>query len=127
MIKYLLITLFGGLALVIGCQTQEPPVASIVVESTAAIDTVTGLAIDGNFELVRAHCTACHSAKLITQNSASREGWEQMIRWMQAGQGLWELGENESLILDYLSLHYGPKKKGRRTPLTQIDWYYLQE
>ena len=120
-------TVVGFFILVVGCQTQEKLNTTIAIESKAAIDSVTGLAIDSNFELIRGQCTGCHSAKLITQNSASREGWEQMIRWMQRDQGLWDLGENEVLILDYLSLHYGPKKKGRRTSLTQIDWYYLQE
>ncbi len=119
--------LFGVLILAVSCQTREQLNTSIVIESKTAVDSVTGLVIDKNFELVRGQCTACHSAKLVTQNSASREGWEQMIRWMQRDQGLWDLGENEVLILDYLSLHYGPKKKGRRTPLTTIDWYYLQE
>lgn len=118
---------FGVLILVVSCQTREQLNTSTVIDSKAAVDSVTGLVIDKNFELIRVQCTACHSAKLITQNSASREGWEQMIRWMQRDQGLWDLGANEALILDYLAQHYGPKKKGRRTPLTNIDWYYLQE
>lgn len=118
---------FGVLILAISCQTREQLNTSMVIETKTAVDSVTGLVIDKNFELIRGQCTACHSAKLITQNNASREGWEQMIRWMQRDQGLWDLGANEALILDYLALHYGPKKKGRRTPLTNIDWYYLQE
>ncbi|MEL7161239.1 MAG: hypothetical protein AAFN92_10815, partial [Bacteroidota bacterium] len=47
------------------------------------------------FRLVRATCTACHSAQLVTQNRATRAGWREMIRWMQATQGLWELGDAE--------------------------------
>ena len=97
----------------------------MVPESQIKVDSVTSLVIDQNFELVKGQCTACHSAKLITQNSASREGWEQMIRWMQKDQGLWDLGESEARILDYLSKNYGPQKKGRRTPLTNVEWYYL--
>ena len=125
MLKYL----FGFLILAVSCQTQDQSNTSapVTIDSKIAVDSITGLVLDKNFELIRGHCTACHSAKLITQNSASREGWEQMIRWMQKEQGLWDLGENEILILNYLSLHYGTKKKGRRTPLTKIDWYYLQE
>ena len=62
----------------------------------------TGMAYDENFKVVRAACTYCHSPKLITQNRATRDGWQQMIRWMQKTQGLWELGVNEPIILDYL-------------------------
>ena len=50
-----------------------------------------------------------------------------MIRWMQATQGLWDLGANEPIILDYLEKHYSPKAKGRRTNLDieSIEWYIL--
>ena len=91
------------------------------------IDSITGLVLDEHFELVRAQCTACHSAKLITQNRSTREGWQQMIRWMQAEQGLWDLGTHESSILDYLSRHYAPQQQGRRAPLTDIEWYQLEQ
>ena len=89
------------------------------------VDSITGLVIAPHFELVRGQCTSCHAAQLITQNRASREGWLQMIRWMQQSQGLWELGEYEPLILDYLEKHYGPGKQGRRSPLNNIEWYEL--
>ena len=118
-----LVFLLGGL----GCQAPEPVSTTTTLDTVLEIDSVSGLVIDQNFELVRGQCTACHSAKLITQSSASREGWEQMIRWMQQKQGLWDLGPNESPILDYLTAHYGIKKKGRRTPLTNIEWYSLEE
>lgn len=72
------------------------------------------------------HCTACHSAKLVTQNRMTREGWEQTIRWMQKTQNLWDLGENEQIILDYLAAHYAPEKKGRRQNLADIEWYELK-
>ena len=48
-----------------------------------------------------------------------------MIRWMQAEQKLWDLGENEDKILDYLAKNYAPENKGRRPILTDIDWYEL--
>ena len=58
--------------------------------------------------LVIANCTACHSGKLVQQNRATRDGWREMIRWMQATQKLWPLGpEVEETILDYLSTQYG--------------------
>lgn len=121
------------LSFMVNCQspenqpTAENQQATPDTGTAPELDSVSGLVIDENFELIRGQCTPCHSAKLITQNSASREGWEQMIRWMQKDQGLWDLGENEELILNYLTLHYGIKKKGRRSPLENIDWYRLQD
>lgn len=87
----------------------------------------TGLAAGKGFEIVNATCTACHSAKLVTQNRATREGWQDMIRWMQRTQGLWELGENEPIILDYLAEHYAPEAIGRRANIdvTEVEWYIL--
>ncbi len=81
------------------------------------LDKKTGLALAPGFEVVSAQCTVCHSARLITQNRASREGWQDMIRWMQETQGLWPLGEQEGLVLDYLAANYGPLSVGRRRPL----------
>jgi len=88
----------------------------------------TGLIYAEGFELVRGTCTACHSAKIVTQNRATKEGWVQMIRWMQKTQGLWDLGENESIIVDYLAKHYAPEDIGRRANLdiAAIEWYILE-
>ena len=80
-------------------------------------DKKTGLALAPGFEVVSAQCTVCHSAKLITQNRADRDGWLSMIRWMQETQGLWSLGDNESAVLDYLAANYGPVAVGRRARL----------
>jgi len=91
------------------------------------IHLATGLVYADGFEVVKTTCTACHSAKLVTQNRASRAGWEQMIDWMQETQGLWELGTNEPIILDYLATHYAPEEVGRRTNLKEIEWYILEE
>lgn len=124
-LRFILIVVMPVIMGTCGAPKQEQP--DLASEGTVSIDSASGLVIDENFELVRAQCTACHSAKLVTQNSASREGWEQMIRWMQKDQGLWDLGENESLILDYLAQHYGVKRKGRRAPLTNIEWYSLEK
>ena len=87
----------------------------------------TGLVYADGFDLVRGTCTACHSAKLVTQNRATREGWQQMIRWMQETQGLWELGDNEPKILDYLAAYYAPEAIGRRANLdiAEVEWYIL--
>tara|TARA_Y100001956_G_scaffold80268_1_gene95121 strand:- start:705 stop:1208 length:504 start_codon:yes stop_codon:yes gene_type:complete len=87
----------------------------------------TGLIADADYKLVIQNCTACHSAKLITQNRADKDGWLTMIRWMQAEQKLWDLGENEDKILEYLAKNYAPQEKGRRTPLKDVDWYVLED
>lgn len=84
------------------------------------------IAKDG-FKTVLANCTNCHSSKLVIQNRATREGWENMIRWMQRTQKLWDLGENEDIILDYLSKNYAPEKKGRRAALSDVEWYVLED
>lgn len=83
----------------------------------ADLDPKTGLVLAPGIEVVSAQCTVCHSAKLISQNRANREGWLAMIRWMQETQGLWPLGENEVPVLDYLATNYGPVNVGRRRPL----------
>ncbi|CAM3499134.1 hypothetical protein [Halomonas lysinitropha] len=81
-------------------------------------DPDTGLVKAEGWETVRNNCTACHSAKLVTQNSGSRNHWQYLIRWMQDTQGLWEFeDETEETILDYLAEHYGPKEGARRPPL----------
>lgn len=77
----------------------------------------TGLVDAPGHMMVMAHCTACHSASLISQNQMSRERWLDTIRWMQSTQKLWPLGDAEPIILDYLSTWYGPKSQGRRAPI----------
>jgi len=87
----------------------------------------TGLVHTPDFSIIRANCTVCHSGKLIAQNRATREGWRQMIRWMQETQGLWDLGKNEPVILNYLAKHYAPEDVGRRSNLemANVEWYIL--
>lgn len=82
-----------------------------------AHNKTTGLVDAEGHNLVAAHCSACHSAKLIAQNNMSRERWLSTIRWMQKTQKLWPLGEAEPKILDYLSTWYGPKTHSRRPPI----------
>ena len=91
------------------------------------IHVKTGLKDDDNLSIVIQNCTSCHSAALITQNRATREGWKDMIVWMQASQGLMDLGIHEPKILDYLATHYAPQKVGRRQNLNiqEIEWYVL--
>ena len=86
----------------------------------------TGFKVGEGLEQVVVSCTPCHSAKLVTQNRATKEGWLGIIRWMQATQNLWDLGENESVIINYLGTYYAPEKKGRRVNLENVDWYDLE-
>lgn len=88
--------------------TAKAP-APAPTKATTLIDPDTGLAVAPGFPIVKAYCTACHSAKLITQAGKSREGWLESIRWMQRTQGLFNLGDTEPEILGYLAAHYGIK------------------
>ena len=82
------------------------------------LDSDSGLAIDENWELVKAHCSACHSPRLVTQNRGSRQTWLSMIRWMQESQGLWAFdAATETAILDYLEKNYPPTAAYRRAPI----------
>lgn len=87
-------------------------------DDAPATDPDSGLIQAEGWQVVKANCTVCHSARLITQNSGSRNHWEHLIRWMQDTQGLWQFQpEMEANILDYLAEHYGPKEDARRAPL----------
>lgn len=106
--------------------TGRSNVPARVLADTTKADPETGLAVDNNLTLIRAHCTGCHSPKLILQNRFTRDGWKQKIRWMQRTQKLWDLGEAEPAVLDYLTKHYGPEDKpfdGRRLPLKGVSWH----
>jgi hypothetical protein len=89
-------------------------------ESKGQLDPDSGLAIDEHWELVKAHCSACHSPRLVTQNRGNRQTWLAMIRWMQDSQGLWAFDPvTESAILDYLEKNYAPSAAYRRAPISQ--------
>lgn len=80
---------------------------------------------DGITEVIN-NCTQCHSTEIIKQNRLSAEQWRSTIKWMQETQNLWDLGNNEDIIIDYLVKNYPPVKKGRRAKLTDIEWYNLE-
>ena len=106
--------------------------SSVYQKSDEIVDGIhvsSGMVYDENFALVKATCTSCHSSKLIIQNRATRNGWKEMIRWMQETQGLPDLGTAEPKVLDYLTKHYAPQKVGRRDNLNvkEIEWYVLKE
>lgn len=87
----------------------------------------TGLIDDEGLMPVVANCTACHSAQLVTQNRMNRERWNATIRWMQETQNLWDLGDNQEIIVNYLVKNYPPTEKGRRENLKNIEWYDLPD
>jgi hypothetical protein len=93
--------------------------AGVAASSELPTDPATGLVMDENWQIVAAHCGACHSTRLVTQNRGSRETWLHMIRWMQDSQGLWPFNEpTEQMLLDYLEKNYGPLAASRRQPLS---------
>ncbi len=102
----------------------EAPLDDNQIEN--GLDVATGFVAEGDYMLVKATCTSCHSSKLVLQNRATREGWLEMIRWMQETQKLWDLGENEDKILNYLATHYAPEEQGRRVALKVEEWYEIK-
>ena len=106
----------------------EAPAAPVEPQIINGKDVETSLLVGEGWQTVKATCTACHSSQLILQNRFSREGWHQKIVWMQETQGLWDLGESEPIILDYLAAYYAPGEAiGRRRPLENIEWYELRD
>ena len=69
------------------------------------------------------NCTNCHSSKIVLQNRMNVEAWNSTIKWMQKTQNLWDLGDDQKIIVDYLVSNYPPKSKGRRILLTKVKWY----
>ena len=101
--------------------------AGMKADSTVKIDKTTGLIVDKGLDMVAAHCTGCHSSKLITQFHTDRAGWLEKIRWMQQKQKLWQLGDAEPVILDYLAKNYpATEAVNRRAALKGIEWYKLK-
>ncbi|WP_010518979.1 hypothetical protein [Croceivirga radicis] len=115
--------------------SSQPEATLTTIEETSVEDDFnaiedgihlrTGFIADDGLMTVVNNCTNCHSAKLVTQNRMTKEGWSATIKWMQETQNLWDLGDNEVIILDYLAKNYAPEKKGRRENLTNIEWYTL--
>ena len=91
------------------------------------IHVATGLIHGEGMQAVITNCLTCHSAKLITQNRMNRDRWLSTIRWMQETQNLRDLGDQEAIILQYLSAYYAPEETGRRKTLSNIEWHELVE
>lgn len=108
---------------------QDLPSRSSSLVDSAGIHISTGLVYAPGIDAIQRQCMGCHSPKIIAQARATREGWIQLIRWMQETQGLWDLSTDESAVLDYLSTHYAPEEHGRRANLDveAIQWYHLSK
>ena len=92
--------------------------ASIASADEPEFDSLTGLKMAGDWELVRNNCIACHSPKLITQQRGTRAQWLDMIRWMQKKQNLWQFDPDvENRIIAYLAEHYAPGEDRRRAAI----------
>lgn len=129
--------LWGGM---IGYYMIDPNLTAFAPEKVAAPVTVavdrdkiengihvrTGLVEAEGLMTVVNNCTNCHSSKLIIQNRMNTERWNATIKWMQETQNLWDLGDNQAVIVNYLVTNYPPKAKGRRENLSEIDWYVLE-
>lgn len=111
------------LALLVACTEREEtadasPASGSVAAGEPQLDPVTGMKMTGDWELVRGNCTACHSAKLITQQRGTAEQWLAMIRWMQKKQNLWQFDPGtEARIIAYLADNYAPDAARRRAAI----------
>ena len=85
-------------------KTVEEVIEAPLIEN--GVDVESGLIVDEHYELVKGTCSACHSINLVTQNSATREGWKDLIVWMQQTQKLWDLVDTEALIEFNFDLNY---------------------
>lgn len=106
---------------------SDPTGAKEVGQLEKSIDSVSGFIQAPGLRETIVNCTSCHSAQLVTQNRMTKEGWLSTIRWMQKTQNLWDLGENEPIILEYLATNYAPVEKGRRENLKVEEWYVLED
>ena len=129
---FLIGSLLIGLASfrVVSIPQRASNLTSLARIDTLKIDAESGLVNDTNLMMVKSQCTACHSSKLILQHRFTRAGGQERIRWMQKYHKLWDLGESEKVVLDYLEKHYGPpstpvKAALRRAPLKDVQWYKL--
>lgn len=126
-LKPLLLLFALAVLITVSCKTGVSHKSdSVVAIDTTKIDEHTGFVMAPNYELVIAHCTGCHSAKLVIQYRGNRTDWLNKIRWMQEKQNLWNLEESEPLILDYLARNYpAVERNTRRKTLKVKEWYEL--
>ncbi len=82
------------------------------------LDSVTGMKMSGDWELVRNNCIVCHSAQQFLRQKGTQVTWTEIVQWMQKDGGLWPLtAELEKKIITYLANNYGPGDAHRRSPI----------
>ena len=116
---------------IFGFQPPPSPIAKTPIEADGdeirnGIHLRTGLIDAEGLMTVVNNCTNCHSSKIIIQNRMNADRWNSTIKWMQETQNLWDLGKNQSIIVNYLVTNYPIEDKGRRENLSDIDWYELE-
>jgi hypothetical protein len=90
----------------------------VLAQSPQSVDAESGLIEALGWLEVKATCTECHSAQMITQTSGNRSVWKSRIEWMQETQGLGLLSDSqENTILTYLAENYGQKESSRRSAI----------
>ena len=110
--------------------SNESSYTNITLEDNDRIENgihvATGLIEADGLTTVINNCTNCHSAQLVIQNRMDETRWNSTIKWMQETQNLWDLGDNQKIIVDYLITNYPALEVGRRAPLTDVEWYVLK-
>lgn len=82
------------------------------------LDPLSGMKLADNWELVRTHCTVCHSPQQYLRQKGTQSTWSDTIDWMQKSGGLWPLDtDTRSKIITYLAENYGPDQAFRRAPI----------
>ncbi len=112
-------------------QSEKEVIKAAVAEDINKIENGvhvrTGLIDAEGLMTVVNNCTNCHSSKLVIQNRMNEERWNATIKWMQETQNLWDLGDQQEVIVNYLVANYPPKAVGRRGNLSEIEWYVLED
>ncbi len=107
--------------------TSVPSTSDDPDQIVDGIHVRTGLIEAEGMMAVVNNCTNCHSAQYVMQNRMDKDRWIATIRWMQKTQNLWDLGENEAIIVNYLVTNYPIINKGRREALSHVEWYDLKD
>jgi len=85
--------------------------------ASASASGLAALAEGEGRESVYAHCSGCHSIRLVTQQRMSRARWDSLLDWMVDKQGMPAPdAQTREAILAYLAEHYGPRARRGRTP-----------